>query len=148
MNISWDSISFEVKDKKILTNLSGNANTNNIIAIMGPSGAGKSSLLNILSGFNNNYGGTVKFNNDSDIKKYKKLIGYVHQNDLFKQNLTLYEHLWFISKLKNIDESNIDEIINNLNLDKVKDSYIKNLSGGEKKRLSIASQLIHNPKVL
>lgn len=148
MNISWNLINFEVKDKKILTDLSGSVYKNNMIAIMGPSGAGKSSLLNILSGFNHNYSGTIKYNNNSNIKKYKKLIGYVHQNDLFKENLTLFEHLWFICKLKNIDEKNIDKIIEDLNLEKVKNSFIKNLSGGEKKRLSIASQLIHNPKVL
>ena len=84
----------------------------------------------------------------SDDKLFKNQVGYVHQTDLFKENLTVYEHLYYISKLKNIDVKNIDKIMNELNLTNSKDNYIKNLSGGEKKRLSIASELVHNPKIL
>ena len=61
----------------------------------------------------------------------------------------MFEHLWYILKLKEIeDESIIDKVINDLNLTKVRNSQIKNLSGGEQKRLSIASELISDPKIL
>lgn len=154
MNIKWSNIEFKVTDKDknnkvILDNLSGQVHDSNIVAIMGPSGAGKSSLLNILSGFNTNFTGKLEYNNNSNIKKFKKIVGYVHQHDIFKENLTLFEHLWYILKLKEIeDESIIDKVINDLNLTKVRDSQIKNLSGGEQKRLSIASELISDPKIL
>lgn len=160
MNIKWININFKIKEKKInnkddyiykniLKNLNGEIKTGNIIAIMGPSGAGKSSLLNILSGFNKNFEGELLYYNDNNIGKYKKNVGYVHQSDLFKENLTVFEHLYFISNLKEINnDQNINKILNDLNLEKVKDTNIKNLSGGEKKRLSIASELISNPKIL
>ncbi len=152
MHIIWQNLNFHVSESKetktILNNLSGYSQLNEMVAIMGPSGAGKSSLLNILSGFNKKYDGSVTYNNNENLKLFKNQIGYVHQTDLFKENLTIYEHLYYISKLKNIDVKNIDKIMNELNLTNSKDNYIKNLSGGEKKRLSIASELIHNPKIL
>ena len=160
MSIKWININFKIKEKKInnkndyiykniLKNLNGEIKIGNMIAIMGPSGAGKSSLLNILSGFNKNFDGELLYYNDNNIAKYKKNVGYVHQSDLFKENLTVFEHLYFISNLKEInDDQNINKILYDLNLEKVKDSNIKNLSGGEKKRLSIASELISNPKIL
>lgn len=152
MHIIWQNLNFHVGESKetktILNNLSGYSQLNEMVAIMGPSGAGKSSLLNILSGFNKKYDGSVTYNNNENLKLFKNQVGYVHQTDLFKENLTIYEHLYYISKLKNIDVKNIDKIMNELNLTNSKDNYIKNLSGGEKKRLSIASELIHNPKIL
>tara|TARA_B100000886_G_scaffold23096_2_gene14622 strand:- start:8046 stop:9701 length:1656 start_codon:yes stop_codon:yes gene_type:complete len=152
MHIIWQNLNFHVGESKetktILNNLSGYSQLNEMVAIMGPSGAGKSSLLNILSGFNKKYDGSVTYNNNENLKLFKNQVGYVHQTDLFKENLTVYEHLYYISKLKNIDVKNIDKIMNELNLTNSKDNFIKNLSGGEKKRLSIASELIHNPKIL
>lgn len=152
MNICWKNINYRVYDKKIekniLNDISGSVDLNEMVAIMGPSGAGKSSLLNIISGFNKNFEGIVQYNENNNLKSYKNKIGYVHQNDLFKENLTVYEHLYYISKLKDINIDNIEEILNELSLKDQRDNAIKNLSGGEKKRLSIASELIHNPKIL
>lgn len=152
MSIRWNNVKFSVNvdkftTKQILDNLSGCVNINSITAIMGPSGAGKSSLLNILSGFQKNFSGKLTYNGDTNIEPYQNTIGFVHQSDLFKVNLTVYEHLWFIANLKNIKniENKIESIMGDLKLLETKETQIKNLSGGEKKRLSIASELINDP---
>ncbi|MCF8379658.1 MAG: ATP-binding cassette domain-containing protein [Bacteroidales bacterium] len=138
------------------------AESGELIGIMGGSGAGKSTLLRLLSGTYTPASGSVFFNgydifnNDAEIKG---IIGYVPQDDMLIEDLTVYENLYYNAKLclGNLDESHIhDTVINALNrfdLFYVKDLKVgspvnKFISGGQRKRLNIALELIIEPYLL
>lgn len=159
MDITFDNINYTVsvgkKDKKtVLNGVSGKFNSGELTAIMGPSGAGKSSLLNILTGFTTsgvkgslNIGRTVGGN---------KLCSYILQEDNLHPYFTVQEIMMMACDLKissrclqNGEKQRlIDNILDTLHLKFTKLTRCGNLSGGQKKRLSIALELIDNPPVL
>lgn len=133
-----------------------------LIGIMGSSGAGKSTLLNILNGSTKPSKGNV-FINDIDIyaekEKVEGLIGHVSQDDLLIEELTVYQNLYYNAKLcfDNYSADQIDNTVNNmlqsLGLYEIKDIQVgtplnKKISGGQRKRLNIALELIREPAVL
>lgn len=131
-----------------------------MIALMGPSGCGKSTLLKLLNGFHKPTKGSVSiFGLDisQNFDALKQFIGYVPQENIVHEDLTVDEAMFFSAKLRlgNIVKSNelnerIDSILSSLNISKkkIRTNYIKNLSGGEKKRVSIAVELITQPEIL
>lgn len=145
----------KIKKKTILNNINLNIKKDTFTAIVGVSGAGKTSLLNAISNYDTNYQGQIYYNN-YNIKKndLRKQISYVPQSEILHQDLTLYKELYYSAKLrikksskKNINKK-INELIQILELQNKEKTKIKNLSGGEKKRLSIGIELLNNPKVL
>ncbi|XP_055637744.1 ATP-binding cassette sub-family G member 1 [Toxorhynchites rutilus septentrionalis] len=159
MDITFNNIYYTVsvgkKDKKtILNGVSGRFNSGELTAIMGPSGAGKSSLLNILTGYTKagvkgslNIGGSVDGS---------KLCSYILQEDNLHPFFTVQEIMMMACDLKissrflkHIDKERlVDSILDTLHLKFTKMTRCGNLSGGQKKRLSIALELIDNPPVL
>ena len=144
------------KPKTILSDLSLNINEGEFIAIVGGSGAGKTTLMNIMSGYNKPTKGQVLIEGQ-DIEKekdyFKGKIAYVPQKEILDQTLTLYKSLEYSVKLrvKNITKEKTKSTINNvlkiLELSHVKNTLIKNLSGGEKKRAAIATEMLSDPKL-
>jgi len=151
-------------EKQILTNVNGIARPGEVLAIMGASGAGKSTLLNTLL-FRNLQGLQVtgsRIANKSLVTptSLTAVSGYVQQDDLFISSLTVREHLLFQARVrmdKDIPREQriirVQEVINELGLGKAADTLIggermKGISGGEKKRLSFASEILTNPSVL
>lgn len=137
-------------------------NSGKLIGIMGGSGAGKSTLLNILNGNNKPSAGNVLINGH-DLHREKKhlegVIGYVPQDDLLIEQLTVYQNLFYNSKLCFADKSDeeIDKLVvsmlNDLGLYETRDLKVgstldKTISGGQRKRLNIALELIREPSVL
>jgi ABC transport system ATP-binding/permease protein len=133
-----------------------------LIGIMGSSGAGKSTLLNILNGNERPSSGEVLINgysvHDSDTRG-KGLIGYVSQDDLLMSELTVFENLWFNAKLcfskatKTELLRRVHRTLSELGLLEIKDLKVgsplnKTISGGQRKRLNIAMELIREPTVL
>jgi len=133
-----------------------------LIGIMGVSGAGKTTLINVLSGVNSTSSGEVLINGIDVHKESEKIsgvIGYVSQDDLLIEELTVYENLFYNAKLC-FDQLSRDEIhtrvmavLKNLGLDQRKDLKVggaleKTISGGQRKRLNIALELIREPAVL
>jgi ABC-type multidrug transport system ATPase subunit/ABC-type multidrug transport system permease subunit len=130
-----------------------------MVAILGKVGSGKSTLLNAichrLEG-NLRRSGKIYYNNHIVDKNYIKLISqYVPQDDTLNPFLTVYETLYYTGKLKRIEniEKRIDEILINLQLEKCRNHVVgdittKGLSGGEKRKLSIAIELLSFPKIL
>ncbi|WOG97264.1 hypothetical protein DCAR_0416604 [Daucus carota subsp. sativus] len=130
-----------------------------ILAIVGPSGAGKSSLLEILAGKLNPQSGSI-FVNQKPVEKarFKKLSGYVTQKDILFPLLTVEETLMFSAKLRlRLPESElrsrVKSLIQELGLchvagSRVGDDRIRGISGGERRRVSIGVEVIHDPKVL
>eukprot|EP00536_Pseudo-nitzschia_multiseries_P003790 jgi/Psemu1/323184/estExt_fgenesh1_pg.C_590040 len=145
--------------KVILDSVSAYAAPGEILAMMGPSGSGKTSLLNCLSGRNPYNSGVVSVNGKPlggpDMKRLMAKIAYVKQADIFFEHLTVRDQLGYTAmmrlpqkwtKQKKLDE--VEEIIRLLRLTKVADSKIKLLSGGEKKRVNIGTELLTDPAVL
>ncbi|KAG1660600.1 Protein white [Nymphon striatum] len=147
--------------------VNGEAKPGEIVAIMGSSGSGKTTLLNVLNRKNCGsfkVSGSIRVNNKKMDKKFAKLSAYVQQDDLFYPTLTVKEHLKFQAALR-MDRhirheermSKVDKVIIDFGLKKCENTKIggvllqmvfKGISGGEKKRLAIASEVLTNPSVL
>ncbi len=133
-----------------------------LIGIMGASGAGKTTLLNVLAGLEKPSKGDIKINGldiHSQKDKVQGVIGYVSQDDLLIEELTVYQNLYFNAKLCFADYSEeklharVIEVLENLGLEQRKDLKVgsvldKTISGGQRKRLNIALELIREPAVL
>lgn len=133
-----------------------------LIGIMGASGAGKTTLLHVLAGLEKPTKGEVRING-FDIHKEKDkihgVIGYVSQDDLLIEELTVYQNLYYNAKLCFADFSEeqlhkrVMDVLEDLGLDQRKDLKVgsvldKTISGGQRKRLNIALELIREPAVL
>ena len=133
-----------------------------MVAIMGSSGAGKTTLLNVLSGINDPTSGDVFINGiniHEDTEKIKGIIGYIPQDDLLIEELTVYQNLYFSTKLvyRDLSEEEVDEkvikVLTSLGLFHIKDLKVgnplnKKISGGQRKRLNIGLELIREPAIL
>ena len=131
-----------------------------LLAIMGGSGTGKSTLLSILNGTLKPQEGTITINGHRiDEPEAKALIGFVPQDDLLIEELTVYENLLFTARLcfegMQADEldTRVMKTLKDLGLDAAKDLKVgsainKYISGGQRKRLNIALELIREPAVL
>ena len=145
--------------KTILHGVSGSASPGQVLAIMGPSGSGKTSILDILSGRSAYDSGTITVDGelvtDRIMKKMKKKVAYVKQSDLFFGHLTVRDQLTYTaflrlpsiwSKQKKVSE--VHRIIKLLRLSKCADTPIERISGGEKKRVNIGSELLTDPSIV
>lgn len=133
-----------------------------LIGIMGASGAGKSTLLNVLNGSSPPSSGEILINGVNiftEKDKIEGIIGHVSQDDLLIEDLTVYQNLYYNAKLcfDNYKEEQIVEAVNrtleNLGLYEIRDIQVgsplnKKISGGQRKRLNIALELIREPAVL
>ena len=133
-----------------------------LIGVMGASGSGKSTLFEVLTGKRKPILGTVKINGiniHEDKEAVEGLIGYVPQDDLLVEELTVFENLFFAAQLSYADHSNeeLTEIVNktliNLGLYDIRDLKVGNplnkiISGGQRKRLNIALELVREPEIL
>lgn len=129
-----------------------------LVAVIGGSGAGKSTILNCMCGYLKPAGGDVYINGVNLYQNFdslKKMIGYVPQSDIVYDNLTLRDMLMYTAKLRlpsDISaaerEAAIDRAIGMVELTEKKNSFIKALSGGQRKRASIAVELLSDPNLL
>ncbi|MCW5912524.1 MAG: ATP-binding cassette domain-containing protein [Cyclobacteriaceae bacterium] len=133
-----------------------------LIGIMGASGAGKTTLLNILAGLEKPGKGSIKINGfdiHAQKRKVEGVIGYVSQDDLLIEELTVYQNLYYNAKLcfANLNETEIEfrvmKVLEDLGLDQRKDLKVgsvldKKISGGQRKRLNIALELVRQPAIL
>jgi ABC-type multidrug transport system ATPase subunit/ABC-type multidrug transport system permease subunit len=134
----------------------------NLIGIMGASGAGKTTLLNVLAGIEAPTGGQILINEldlTRDRERLQGVIGYVSQDDLLIEELTVYENLYYNAKLcfagmpKEALHKRVIQMLENLGLEQRKDLRVgsvldKTISGGQRKRLNIALELIREPAIL
>ncbi len=131
-----------------------------LLAIMGGSGTGKTTLLSLLNGTLKPQSGSITINgHDISEPDAKALIGFVPQDDLLIEELTVYQNLWFTAKLcfEGMSDEDLDKrvmkTLKDLGLDAAKNLKVgsainKFISGGQRKRLNIALELIREPAVL
>src|SRR5262249_19030051 len=147
----------------LLDSVSFKALPGDMIALMGPSGAGKTTLLLALNGYLPPSSGIVRINGEDLYNIYDNLrgsIGYVPQDDLVHPELTVFEAVKYSAKFRlppDYSEAEIDarveQTIKDLGLDSVKNLQIgkpekKILSGGQRKRVNIALELVTDPVIL
>ncbi|XP_065206688.1 ATP-binding cassette subfamily G member 4-like isoform X2 [Planococcus citri] len=145
------------RQKTILKSVSGRLRSGELTAIMGPSGAGKSTLLNILTGYKTSgMEGSITINGfERNLSHFRKLSCYIMQDNQLHGNLTVEEAMKVATSLKlssNLSKTHkeevIQEILETLGLQDHKKTLTSNLSGGQKKRLSIALELVNNPPIM
>ncbi|MEQ6122291.1 ATP-binding cassette domain-containing protein [Reichenbachiella sp. MALMAid0571] len=158
-----EDISFEFPNGKLgLRHINIAEETGKLIGLMGGSGAGKSTLLNVLNGNEKPSEGSVRINGidiHKDSNKIEGVIGYVPQDDLMIDELTVFENLYYAAKLcfSEASESELTELVKKTlaalgltetsNL-KVGSPLEKTISGGQRKRLNIGLELLREPSVL
>lgn len=146
-----------VSSKQILRDVSIDIEGNEFVAIIGGSGAGKSTLMNVINGSDKKFGGQVCYDGvslETNFQHLKSLVGYVPQDDIIYENLKLRRMLYYTALMrmpedtdkKEIDER-IDSVLDSLDLKEHENTYIRKLSGGQKKRASIAVELLADPKL-
>ena len=153
--IEFKNITKSFNDKKILDNVSLNIHPNEIYGLLGPNGAGKTTLIMILLGRVFSSDGDVFFDNRKLNIKNKSVLskfGVVSQFDNLDPDFTVVENLRVYSsyfKMKtNLIEKRVEDVLEFVLLEERKNERIENLSGGMKRRLSIARALLNDPKVL
>jgi len=158
-----NNLEYRFKSGKVgIHHMSFKEESGRMVGIMGASGAGKSTLLSVLNGINEPSDGEVLINGASIYKekeKIKGLIGYVSQDDLLIEELTVFENLYYNAKLcfDNLTDEEIiarvDNVLKNLGLYEIRDMKVgsplnKKISGGQRKRLNISLELIREPAIL
>ncbi|XP_045808045.1 ABC transporter G family member 22-like isoform X2 [Trifolium pratense] len=150
------------EEKDILYGISGSVNPGEVLALMGPSGSGKTTLLNLLGGrlTQHTVGGSITYNDQSYSKFLKSRIGFVTQDDVLFPHLTVKETLTYAARLrlpktftKEQKEKRALDVIYELGLERCQDtmiggSFVRGISGGERKRVCIGNEIIINPSIL
>jgi len=147
-----------------IQNFNFHEESGNLVGILGGSGVGKTTILNVLSGMTKPQRGEVLINgynlySDSDKSHLEGIVGFVPQDDLLIEELSVYQNLYYSAKmcLDNLSENELKDAVNktltDLDLDVIRDLQVGNslnkvISGGQRKRLNIALELIREPTVL
>ena len=167
MNLEWEGINITIENKNkktnILTNISGFVKSGETLAIIGASGAGKTTLLNHLSRrfeYNNFKSSGKILLNKQELSKsdFTSISSYVMQDDALEPDLTPKEILLFTAKLRinaprEVQELKVAEVIKLLKIEdcqntRVGDNFNRGISGGERKRVSIAIELLSDSPII
>ncbi|MET9512653.1 FHA domain-containing protein [Streptomyces flavidovirens] len=144
--------------KQILKDVSFGVPEKSLIAVIGPSGSGKSTLLKALTGYRPANQGDVLYDNRNLYKQFAELrqrIGLVPQDDILHKELTVKKALKYAAKLRfpadtteAEREQRINEVLGELKLDIHKEKKVTSLSGGQRKRVSVALELLTKPSLI
>ncbi len=163
--LSFEFVDLKCQPRKssrpILSEVSGEIQSGSLSGVMGASGAGKSTFVNVLMGKQAHTGGITKVNGVAgNISKYKKIIGYVPQDDILLAELTVRENILHSARIRlpcdwtdDDIQGHVDILISCLQLEHVKNSLVGNaaapvISGGQRKRVSIGMELAAAPMAL
>ncbi|KAK6087714.1 hypothetical protein SCUP234_01353 [Seiridium cupressi] len=163
LSFKYSNLSFQPKksSRMILQNVTGCIERGAVTAVMGGSGAGKSTFVNVLMGKTSHTGGSVAVNGiPGKLKRYKKLIGYVPQDDIVLPELTVYENILHSARIRLPQTwkdhevvAHVNSVIDCLELSHVRDSMVGTvgkpvISGGQRKRVSIGMELAAAPMAI
>jgi ABC-2 type transport system ATP-binding protein len=151
--LSVIDISKNFGDFTAINKLSFEVKVGDVMGFLGPNGAGKTTSMRVITGYLKSDSGNVIINNkdiEIDPIHTKSMIGYLPEGVPLYLDFSPYLYLDYVCQVRNIKNSKvaIKKVINDLQLDEVKDVPIETLSKGFKRRVGIAQALIHNPKLL
>ncbi|CAF3559641.1 unnamed protein product [Adineta steineri] len=146
----------KIVQRTLLDNVSGQVHPGQLVALMGPSGCGKTTLLNTLAGRSlNGVTGNIWLNHQRYEKSMKRILAYVLQEDIFFENLTVKQQLTYTALLRlpnNLTRKDklaqVEQIIEQLHLQNCVNTPILLISGGQKRRVNIGTELLTNPSVI
>ena len=160
IHLAFRDIQFDIDGKRILRGITGEARPGRLLSIMGPSGSGKTTLLNTLSSRVRLSGGAVTLNGTRPVKAMKRFVAYVLQDEVFFGTMTVEQVLYFAARIRLPDampwsdkKRRADQVLSLLGIEKCRHSIVgtpfqRGISGGERKRLNIAVQLITWPSLI
>jgi len=154
MNIKINNVSYQYEEELVLDKVSIQVNHGEIVALLGPSGCGKTTLLRIISGLLPIQNGEIYFGDldVSDIDPRKRNAVMVFQNYALFPHLSVQKNIEYGLKVRKIPkkdiESKLDDILEIVKLQRLKDRKISELSGGQQQRVALARALVVNPDVL
>ena len=139
-NLALDSVNFEL-------------NTGEVVSILGDNGAGKTTLLKLLAGVIKKDSGDVKYNGIQLEKlgqSVRSKIGFLMHDSMMYNGMTAFENLQFYARIYNIStfKDRINEVVDMMGIEGIKNIQISKMSHGQKKRFSIARSILHNPEIL
>jgi ABC transport system ATP-binding/permease protein len=154
IRLDIDRLMLETRGKRRLDNLSFALEPGQLVALVGGSGAGKSTLMRTLLGIETATTGVV-YINGNDLRQnfniYRHQIGYVPQDDIIHLDLSVEEVLTYAAKLRLPPDSDlrsiVDRALHDIQMTHRRKAAIKDLSGGQRKRVSIGVELLANPKL-
>ena len=140
--VAVDDINFSINDGEV-------------VGFLGPNGAGKTTTMNIITGFIEQTEGNVIVNGFDTVKKPKKAkqeIGYMPEGVPLYMDLTVKEFVTYMAELRKVDKKikkdKVQNVLKETGLIEMQNKLIKNLSRGQKQRVSLAGTLVGDPKVL
>ncbi|XP_020577523.1 ABC transporter G family member 28-like isoform X2 [Phalaenopsis equestris] len=165
IEITFKNLTLTLKGsrKQLLKNITGKLMPGRVAAVMGPSGAGKTTFLSALAGRTTgcDVSGSVLINGKAEpMRSYKKIIGFVPQDDIVHGNLTVEENLWFSARCRlSADMPKADKVlvvervIESLGLQSVRDCLVgtvekRGISGGQRKRVNVGLEMVMEPSLL
>jgi len=153
-----NSVQFKIDGKQLLDNISLTARPGTLTAIIGGSGAGKTTLSRLIAGYTRPTGGTVTFEGHDIHAEYATMrsrIGMVPQDDVVHRQLTVNQALGYAAELRLPPDTSKEEraqvvaqVLEELDLTKHADTRVDKLSGGQRKRASVALELLTQPSLL
>jgi ABC transport system ATP-binding/permease protein len=163
LSFNVENLTYRFVDKiTAIDDISFSIDEGSLVGILGASGSGKTTLMNILCGIEKPTSGTIKINGldvTTDSTALEGVLGYVPQDDLLIEDLTVFENLYFAAcqcfkeKTKEEITALVDQTLSSLGLIEKRDLKVGSpfnrvISGGQRKRLNIALELIREPSVL
>ncbi len=161
--VEAQGVAIDAGKRRLIEGVSLTLLPSELVGLMGPSGAGKTTLMTALNGYQPPSAGRVLYNGRdlyAEFDQFRLGIGYVPQDDILHGDLTVREALYFTAKLRlpgdtgrDEIERRIDRVLSQLHIAHIRDSAIgsptrKVVSGGERKRVNVAMELLTDPPVL
>lgn len=153
--ITTNNLTKRFKDFTAVDNLNIHVNSGEIYAFLGLNGAGKTTTIKMLTCLLTPTSGEATINGlniNTDRDKIKEIVSISPQESAFAPNLNIYQNLVFMARIYGLDKTQADkraqDLIKEFSLTNHVNKKAKNLSGGLKRRLSIAMAIISNPKIL
>jgi len=163
LTIETRNLVLDVPGRRLLENVSLTIYPSEFVGLMGPSGAGKTTLMNAMNGYTPPTHGSVLFNGQdlySDYAQFSGLLGYVPQDDIMHRELTVGQALYYTARMRlpqDMSDQEINDrirkILKQLGLEATVNTLIgsperKGISGGQRKRVNLAMELLTDPPVL